>query len=263
MKIYSLMENTPYASQYQYEHGLSLYIETNTHKILFDTGKTGAFVENAKLLNVNLEEVDLLVLSHGHYDHSGGIQNFLALNSKAPIYLSKYAFEEHFNVSQKYIGIDPALKACDRFIFVDDFLKIDDELEICSCNHNEKKYPIDHAGLTEKRDDILVPECFRHEQYLVIHENNRKVLISGCSHKGILNIMDWMKPDVLVGGFHYMKQELTESGNSMLDEAAKELMVYETMYYTGHCTGVLQYEYLKKQMGNQLNYLASGQMISI
>lgn len=263
VKVYSLIENVPYGLDDQYEHGLSLYIETNNHKILFDTGQTGAFIENAKRLGVKLEEINLVVLSHGHYDHTGGLQAFLKVNSQAPIYLSTYAFGEHYNAMNKYIGMDLSIQISNRLIFVEDYLKIDDELELCSCNRNEKKYPIESAGLKEKKDGVFVPDCFKHEQYLIIYENNRKVLISGCSHKGILNIMEWMKPDVLVGGFHYMKQEITDSGNKILDKASQELMQYDTQYYTCHCTGMVQYEYMKKCMGEKLHYLASGQTILI
>ena len=263
MKVYSLIENTPYEPGYQYEHGLSLYIETGNHKILFDTGKTEAFIENATKLGVKLDQVDILVLSHGHYDHTGGLQAFLEVNSQAPIYLSTHAFEEHYNATDKYIGMDQSIQINDRFIFVEDDLKIDDGLELYTCNHKEKKYPIESAGLKEKKNGVLVPDCFQHEQYLVIYDNNRKILISGCSHKGILNIMEWMKPDVLIGGFHYMKQEITESGNRVLDQASQELMAYNTQYYTCHCTGVLQYEYMKKCMGEKLHYLAAGQIILI
>ncbi|MEE1072178.1 MAG: MBL fold metallo-hydrolase, partial [Cellulosilyticum sp.] len=123
MKVYSLIENVPYGLDDQYEHGLSLYIETNNHKILFDTGQTGAFIENAKRLGVKLEEINLVVLSHGHYDHTGGLQAFLKVNSQAPIYLSTYAFGEHYNAMNKYIGMDLSIQISNRLIFVEDYLK--------------------------------------------------------------------------------------------------------------------------------------------
>ena len=72
MIITSLLENTTSRSGIAAEHGLSLYIETATHRILFDMGQTDLFARNAEALGVDLTHVDLAVLSHGHYDHGGG-----------------------------------------------------------------------------------------------------------------------------------------------------------------------------------------------
>lgn len=263
MKIYALMENVPYEPKFAAEHGLSLYIETDRHKILFDTGASGAFGDNAKLLGVDLSQVELAILSHDHYDHGGGIARFLALNDYAPLYLSAKAFGKRYDAVGKYIGLDLTLRDSGRLRFVDDILELDDQLSLYSCNHKAKKYPLDSAGLLEERDGERLPDQFLHEQYLMIRENGKKVLISGCSHKGILNIMDWLEPDVLIGGFHFMKQEVTPQGNPVLDQAARVLQGHKTAYYTCHCTGQEPFQYLKERMGDQLQYLASGQGITV
>jgi mRNA degradation ribonuclease J1/J2 len=72
MIIKTLVENTALSKNFGSEHGLSLYIEANSHKILFDVGASELFLENAKKLNVDISEVDYLIISHGHYDHGGG-----------------------------------------------------------------------------------------------------------------------------------------------------------------------------------------------
>lgn len=82
MKIYTLIENIPFQDQYIAEHGLSLYIETKNHKILFDFGQSDIFIQNAKILGVDLSQVDIAILSHGHYDHGGGLKIFLLLIKK-------------------------------------------------------------------------------------------------------------------------------------------------------------------------------------
>ena len=86
-------------------HGLSLYLETHDHRLLMDTGSTGAFADNAEALGIDLTRVDTVVLSHGHYDHAGGLLRFAALNPGAPIYLQAGADGDFYH-GDRYIGID-------------------------------------------------------------------------------------------------------------------------------------------------------------
>lgn len=263
MIIKVLAENCANKDGFIAEHGLSLYIETNGKKILFDMGKTDAFVKNAELLGIDLAMVDFAVLSHGHYDHGGGLKKFLEINSKAPVYMSKYAFGEHYaDNSARFIGIDKSLQKNERLIFVGDYLKISDAFELFSFNDRERPFATETFALTAKIDGEFVDEDFRHEQYLMINEKDRRILISGCSHKGILNIMEWTKPDVLVGGFHFFKVDIAGGESVFLDNAAKVLDDYKTSYYTCHCTGEEQFEYLKKRMNN-LEYISCGDVVKI
>ncbi len=87
------------------EHGLSLYLETGESKMLFDMGQSDAFVANARSLNVNLAAIDFAVLSHGHYDHGGGLRAFFNTNDHAPVYISRHAFEKHGNTSGGISGL--------------------------------------------------------------------------------------------------------------------------------------------------------------
>jgi 7,8-dihydropterin-6-yl-methyl-4-(beta-D-ribofuranosyl)aminobenzene 5'-phosphate synthase len=87
MLIKTLVENTSISKDFGSEHGLSLYVETKKHKILFDVGASDLFLQNAKKLNVNIADVDFLVISHGHYDHGGGLKTFLKENTKAEVFL--------------------------------------------------------------------------------------------------------------------------------------------------------------------------------
>lgn len=258
MKITALLENTTSIDNMQTEHGLSLYIETENHNILFDMGQSNLFADNAEKLNINLSNVDIAILSHGHYDHGGGLSRFLELNTTAPIYISKFAFEPHYNGSEKYIGLDKSLRKNKRFVFTDEEFEIEPNLKLFSCNQNERTYSASSSGLNMLQNDILLPDDFRHEQYLMIKENNKNILISGCSHKGILNLVSWFKPDYLIGGFHISKLEKGEA----LTTIAKNLNEYQTKYYTCHCTGVEQYSYIKKYINN-INYLSCGQTIII
>lgn len=258
MKITVLCENTSSNTIFEAEHGLSLYIETENRKILFDMGQSDLYVRNAEKLNINLSEVDVAVLSHGHYDHGGGLEKFLEINNKAQVYLSKYSFEPHYNGDEKYIGLDVKLRDNPRLVFTDDVYKIEDGLTLYSCNNRSQKFNLGSFGLNMMENNKLVPDDFRHEQYLLIEEKGRKVLISGCSHKGILNIVNWFDADILVGGFHFSKLSLDDT----LKGYAEYLDNFNTDFYTCHCTGVEQFEFMKKYM-RKLAYISAGEIINI
>ena len=258
MKITALTENTAADPRVGCEHGLSLYIEANGYKILFDTGQSELFAENAGKLGVDLSKVDICVLSHGHYDHSGGLRRFTQLNDHAPVYLNRHAFEPHYNAADKYIGIDAALKGCGRLVFTDEQAVIGGGLTLYACNELKTLYPVLSAGLKAEIDGELVPDDFRHEHYLLIEEGAKRVLVSGCSHTGILNLAEWFRPDVLIGGFHLMKVD----DERLLTEYAARLNAAPAEYYTCHCTGTQQYEVMKRHM-DRLRYLSAGQTIEI
>ena len=258
MKITVLMENTSASGEYLCEHGLSLFIETENQKILFDMGQTDGFYENAVKMGIDLTKVDFAVLSHGHYDHGGGLHKFLEVNKTAPVYINRFAFEPHYNGAEKYIGLDAELKDNPQLVFTDEEYEIADNITLFSCNSKEKNYDLGSFGLSVIENGVLVPDNFRHEQYLLIEENGKKILISGCSHKGIIDITNWFNPDVLVGGFHFSKLPLDE----LLKSYAEALDSFKTVYYTCHCTGDAQYNFMKKYMKN-LNYISAGDYINI
>lgn len=258
MKITVLSENTSYREGILAEHGLSLYIEADGKKILFDTGASALFSENAKKLEIELSSVDTAVISHGHYDHGGGLSEFLRINKKASVYISRFAFEPHYNASFKDIGLDTALSESERLVFTEDVLEISKGITLFSCNGRERAYKTDPAGQKCVKNGVLCDEDFRHEQYLLIEEAGKRVLFSGCSHKGILNICEWFSPDVLVGGFHFMKLDTQGEGKAVLERAARVLLLSPAKYYTAHCTGEAQYAFLKERMGERLEYIRAG-----
>lgn len=258
MKIIALAENTSKRPEIGCEHGLSLYIEAAGQKILFDMGQSALFAENAAVLGADLAAVSLCVLSHGHYDHGGGLARFLQINEKAPIYMHKDAFLPHYNGTERYIGLDTSLGAHGRIVFTEGRVLLGEGLTLVSASEIPRRHPKIAHGLTERVKDGFIEDDFRHEQYLLIEDAGKRVLISGCSHVGILDIASHFKPDVLIGGFHFSKLPPTEA----LASAARELAALKAAYYTCHCTGVEQFEFMKKYMP-RLFYLGGGQSIEI
>ena len=243
MKITALVENTTSDERLGKEHGLSLWIEALDHHILFDMGQTDLFARNAAMLGIDLGQADLAVLSHGHYDHGGGLAKFLELNQTAPVYLNRHAFEPHYHGTERYIGLDPALASSPRLRFVEDQAEIAPGLTLSTCNGREKEKDLGSFGLTVEEGGAFRSEDFRHEHYLLI---------------GILNLVDWFKPDVLVGGFHFNTLPLDDT----LAGYARELDESGTRFYTCHCTGRKQYAFMEDYM-SRLGYLATGDTIEI
>ena len=262
MKIYTLMENTTCNETLVCEHGLSLYIEAAGKRILFDAGQTGAFADNAEKMGIDLSQVDICILSHGHYDHGGGLKRFLEVNDHAPIYVSRHAFGDYYNGEEKYIGLDWELLNEERITFVRDNLTLTEQLSLHACSGFPQPYYTDAYGMQAKHKDALEVDDFRHEMYLLIRDGERRIIVSGCSHRGVMNIKTWFAPDVFIGGFHLMKLD-PEKEATRLKFTAMELLKKETVYYTGHCTGEKQYEALKTHMGDRLHRLSTGAIYEV
>ena len=262
MRITMLMENTACKEGLAFEHGLSLYIETERHKILFDMGQSGAFADNAEAMGIDLKKVDIALLSHGHYDHGGGIRRFLEINDRANVYLSESAFGSRWH-GEKYIGLDDSLRESKRLKFVSRQTELSEGLVLRPGAAMTMRRPLSGEGLTVIENGQHVQDDFRHETYLSVYEDGKHVLFSGCSHRGIGNIMEAFAPDVLIGGFHFMKLDPNGEGREGLIEAARELLSYKTKYYTCHCTGEEQYRLMKETMGGALAYFGGGMEIEI
>lgn len=273
MIIKALAENTSVSDNFSCEHGLSLYIETKKHKLLFDMGKSDLFVQNAKKLDVDLSEVDCAVISHGHYDHGGGLKSFLDINKKAQVYIHEKAFEKHFSKRPSgtaYIGLDNNLKNNERIVFTGGYYKIDDELELFSGIRQKELMSSSNKPLLMENGDKLVQDTFDHEQNLIITENGRTLLLAGCAHNGIVNIIQRFKEikgkyaDIVIGGFHLYSNGTGKSEDASLIKAIGErLKESGSLYYTCHCTGIPAFEQLSAVMGSKIRYLATGSVVEL
>jgi len=271
MKIINLVEDTKGNPTCGYEHGLSFYIETKKHKLLVDCGATDLFMKNADTLGIDLTQVDTVILSHGHYDHSGGILPFTKINETAKIYLKDTAGGEYYHVTssmEKYIGIDKNILKLLQCEFVTGEKELDDEVFLFS-DITGTKYPIKgNLKLKKKLKDTFVQDSFAHEQCVVVSQEGKKILISGCAHNGIINILDRYYeifasyPDVVISGFHMMqKEEYIEEDVVNIQNIGRELVQTQALYFSGHCTGQSAFDILKEIMGEQLQAIHSGESI--
>ena len=275
MRIVCLSENTEGSRGCGIEHGLCFYIETKNHKLLFDTGASDLHIQNAERLGVDLQAVDTVILSHGHYDHGGGLLSFLELNDKAEVYMQKSAFGEYFSQKDetkepRYIGLDPALKENTRIHLLEGDERLDGELAVFASIGNQYPIPSASRTLLQKTEEGYIPDDFVHEQCLCVFAEGKRILFSGCAHHGIRNILAryealyHCQPDLVFSGFHMMKKGgYSEEDITGMIETALALSKMKTQFYTCHCTGELPYQAMKKIMDNQLQYIHCGDEIIV
>ncbi len=274
MIIKTLVENTALSKNFGSEHGLSLYIEANSRKILFDVGASELFLENAKKLNVDISEVDYLIISHGHYDHGGGLRAFLRENTKAEIFLHRLAFEKYYalrsNDEPEYIGLDEELKQNRRIVLTSGRFFIYKGIQVFSNITKKEPLPKSNDSLLMKHDGKIVQDTFAHEQNLIIEEAGKTLLVTGCAHNGIVNILEYFHdlkrrmPNYVIGGFHLSSRSSGSNEDpEMIDKISKYLMDTNVKFYTCHCTGIEPYNRLKAAMGDKIDYLSAGSKIVI
>nr|WP_283693031.1 MBL fold metallo-hydrolase [Clostridium perfringens] len=273
LRITTLVENTKISDEYENKHGLSFHIETEKHNILFDLGPKNTFLTNAKKLNINLEEVDIVVISHGHNDHGGGLEEFLKINNKAKVYIHKDAFNEYYSMAgifKKYIGLDKELKKNPRIILTEGDMKIDDELYLFSVVENRHKVSKFNKVLYKRVDGMYLEDDFVHEQSLIITEDNKHVLMGGCAHNDIRNIID--KAEVIIGkdldyvisGFHIFNPSTGISESDLfINTLGDNLNKRNTKFYTCHCTGMRAFKMLEEKLQDKIEYISTGQVLNI
>ena len=273
-----LMENTT-DEGYRCEHGLSFFIETDNRKILLDAGKSSLFLENAKELMINLNETDFGVLSHGHYDHSGGFKALLDKNKELRIYAMK-GFDRNYysgNGGIHYIGLSKELlnEYRNNFTVIDSLKEIEEGIYLVphtSCNLERIG---ERAKLYIKEKEEYIPDDFAHEISLVIDTRKGLVIFNSCSHSGMENILKEVKEAFpgkniygFFGGLHMKGKKGDEEICTFTDEELDKFADIVTkegieVIYTGHCTGKEGYDKLEKRLPDILHHLRTGRIILV
>jgi len=270
MKLITLLENETRRTDLTAARGLSIYVETAAHKLLFDMGPDASFLDNARTLGVDLSAVDTAVLSHGHSDHGGGLEAFCRVNSQAKIYLRPEALQPFYAVlpgeEPRFIGLEtPPDFIQKRLSFTGPSLRLDKELLLFSDVEDDKSLRAAAPKLQRRTAEGFRPDGFAHEQHLLVEENGKAALLAGCGHLGIVNTLRAAKkhlgrmPDVVFGGFHLFELEPGAPDAERLIAATGEaLSEGDTVYCTGHCTGDWAYARLKEVLGERLRPMDCG-----
>lgn len=276
MKITVLVENTG-PSELKIEHGLSLYIEFNDKKYLLDAGQSDSFFKNAHALSIDLDRVDKAVLSHGHYDHGDGFMVFLNQYKDKVVYGAKNIFDDYYSGSGgsvHYIGLSSKLKQMkNRFNTISMDTKIDEKIYLILDDVSNTKEIGVQKKLYKKVDDVLQPDNFDHELSLVFDTPKGLVICNSCSHAGLESIVDNIKKRLnkpvyaYVGGLHMKSTKNHIETSSFTEEQIQNLCIFikKNIQYvlTGHCTGNVSYDLLKKYLKDRIDFLTTGKTIEI
>jgi 7,8-dihydropterin-6-yl-methyl-4-(beta-D-ribofuranosyl)aminobenzene 5'-phosphate synthase len=266
MKIVTLIENLTYQPGLFAEHGLSLYIETDNKKILFDTGQSGLFLQNAQKLGINIENIDTLVLSHGHNDHTGGLYPFLEKNSKAKVYAKKDIFTPKYHGHNRFIGTKQNKKLLkDRLVYMDTITNIDENIFIMPIINIYNPTDTHFREFNKKIGNEFITDKFDDELFIVIKQNEFINIITACSHRGITNICttatEYFKLNVglILGGFH-IKKFTTEEYVQITHYFR---LIQPESIGVCHCTGVEKYGDLLSNCNSKVFYNFTGNIVFI
>jgi len=254
------------------EHGLSMWIEVDGRKILFDTG-TGKILEsNARKLGIDVHTADLLVLSHGHYDHTGGVGRFLQHTRQSHVYchpsavLPRYAVRNGSGTSismphESIAAMDKLSEA--RLHWVQEPLHLGEHMGLTG--HIPRKTSFEDTGGPFYLDPAgNRPDPIDDDMALWIRTQKGLVVVTGCCHAGLINTLDYifhlnngMKICALIGGFHLMGATPLRLNLTMQALAAFEI----DLLVPCHCTGQAAVELLKKTFDIRVSPGAAGKIL--
>lgn len=292
MRITVLVDNaaSPARQELRAEHGLSLLLEAEGVQILFDAGASPRFLDNARLLGLDLGGVEAAVLSHGHYDHGGGFAAFAAVNTTARIFIGPGALDEHFlrvaGPLRRSVGVPGQVRMAlgSRVDVVTARAEIAKDVFLLPCGRRgggelpgggaSTPGTAGRASFLRRTPEGIRPDDFSHELMLAAVDRGELVVFTGCSHSGIMEMIaaaraafPGLPVRAVIGGFHLTNpatrkltgtpESVAAMGRALADDPSVRRV------FSGHCTGDAAFDLLKREMGGKLEKLETGMRIEL
>lgn len=288
MDVKILTENTVYKRGFLGEHGLSLWIETGKKRYLFDMGQSGVFLKNAGNMKLDMECLDGIILSHGHYDHCGGMtewigkQNSNGKRLKIPVYVNERAFDRKYSRNPAtgellFGGIHENAKkwmkeqanlictgaGCTEIaenVYILSKIPCITEFESVSARF------LKEVSAEMRQSGEIIADTMEDEQLLVFREKQGLCVFAGCAHPGIINCLYYVQASFpgehihsLVAGMHLKgcsAKQLERTTASL-----QELKIDVTVPL--HCTGILAIAAIREALGDKCVLAEVGKTITL
>jgi 7,8-dihydropterin-6-yl-methyl-4-(beta-D-ribofuranosyl)aminobenzene 5'-phosphate synthase len=255
------------------EHGLALWIEVAGQRLLFDTGQGGALVANAEALGVALERADALILSHGHYDHTGGLPQLLARRPGLPVYLHPDVMAARYSLrggEAKAIDMPEDARAAlelqrEALRWVTGPIELGEGFGLSGPIPRESGFE-DTGGPFFKDRRGEQPDPIDDDLALWLRTPRGLVVIVGCSHAGLINTLRQVQRvsgeprlHAVLGGFH-----LLEAQEARLARTAEALLALDPeLIMPCHCTGAGAVEQLRQRLGERVRPVCAGEVLEL
>jgi len=254
-----LVDNTTSKQNLLTEHGLSLWIEYGDKHILFDAGQSDILFHNAEILGVDLTRTDVIILSHGHYDHTGGLCAVLELAPRSVIYIHPGTIKPKYSCKElkvRSIGMPEAAK---QAIKNHNVVWTEKPVQLCKGVTLTGQIPRrncfeDVGGAFFVDENCHKKDSLLDDQAIFFETKQGLVVLLGCAHAGVVNTLDYVikltnrrNIYAIIGGMHLINANLTRIKNTI--EAFKKYDIQKIMPL--HCTGQEAAEKIKKTFGEK------------
>jgi len=259
------------------EHGFSAYIETDQGNYLFDTGRGHSIVGNALALNKDLRTIQKIFLSHGHYDHTGGLPEVLELRGKVDVHAHPHVFldriavlEENGKEIKRFVGIPYKAAYLEslgaNFVFNKDFVEVEKGIFLTGEVPRNTSFEKPDPRLLSEIDGRVNQDIFLDDQSLILDTDKGLVVILGCAHSGVINIIQHVinktgkdKFHAILGGTHldFLTPEQLEASIKSL----KEMKIDKIG--VSHCTGMRAAFRFHQEFGDRFFYGCVGSVLEV